>query len=80
MRPASAMAKVIVNGRTGSVVMNQNVSVDTCAVAHGNLAVVISTDPVISQPNSFTMGGQTVVSERSQIEIRAQVTLTASLK
>ena len=70
--PAAAMAKVIVNARTGSVVMNRSVMVETCAVAHGNLAVVISTEPVISQPNAFSRGGRTVQSERSQIEIKAE--------
>jgi len=69
--PAVAMAKVIVNARTGSVVMNRNVTVDHCAVAHGNLSVVISTDPVISQPGPLSPGGQTVVTEKSQIEIKA---------
>ena len=72
--PAAAMAKVIVNARTGSVVMNRAVRVDTCAVAHGNLSVVISTEPIISQPNPRSIGGQTVQSERAQIEIRADKT------
>jgi flagellar P-ring protein precursor FlgI len=67
--PGAAAAKVIVNGRTGSVVMNQTVTVETCAVAHGNLSVSISTDPVISQPNPLGRGN-TVVAQRSQIEIK----------
>ena len=41
VRPMAAMAKVIVNPRTGSVVMNQTVSIEACAVAHGNLSVVV---------------------------------------
>jgi len=69
--PAASMAKVIVNARTGSVVMNRSVRVESCAVAHGNLSVVISTEPVISQPNAFSRAGQTVQSERAQIEIKA---------
>ena len=68
--PGSAAAKVIVNARTGSVVMNQLVTVETCAVAHGNLSVSITTDPVISQPAPFARQGNTVVAERSQIEIK----------
>ena len=67
--PNRAGAKVIVNSRTGSVVMNQTVTIDACAVAHGNLSVIISTEPVVSQPNPFGQG-QTVQAERSQIEIR----------
>jgi flagellar P-ring protein precursor FlgI len=66
--PAQVSAKVILNARTGSVVMNQAVTVDSCAVSHGNLSVIINTDPVISQPAPLS-GGQTVVTQRSQIEI-----------
>lgn len=66
--PAQTAAKVILNARTGSVVMNQAVTLGTCAVSHGNLSVVISTEPVISQPGPFSRG-QTVVVPRSQIEI-----------
>jgi len=69
--PAPSMAKVIVNARTGSVVMNQSVTLETCAVAHGNLSVIVSSEPVISQPAPFSSGGQTVQAERAQVEIRA---------
>jgi len=40
--PAQGIAKVIINARTGSIVMNQAIVLDTCAVAHGNLTVIIS--------------------------------------
>lgn len=66
--PAQAVAKVVINARTGSVVMNQNVRLNDCAVAHGNLSVVINTEPVISQPNPLS-GGATVATQKSQIEI-----------
>ncbi|NMM10088.1 MAG: flagellar basal body P-ring protein FlgI [Polaromonas sp.] len=66
--PAQAVAKVVINARTGSVVMNQAVRILDCAVAHGNLTVVINTDPVISQPNLLA-GGSTVLTQRSQIEL-----------
>lgn len=68
---AQAQAKVIVNSRTGSVVMNQAATVNACAVAHGNLSVVISTEPVISQPGPFS-GGQTVQAQRSTVEIKQE--------
>lgn len=77
--PAAAMAKVIVNARTGSVVLNRSVQVESCAVAHGNLSVVVSTEPLVSQPKSFSQG-QTVQAERSNIEIKAdkgQLTMMA---
>jgi len=41
VKPLAAMAKVIVNPRTGSVVMNQKVTLESCAVAHGSLSVVV---------------------------------------
>jgi flagellar P-ring protein precursor FlgI len=66
--PAQTAAKVILNARTGSVVMNQAVTLDSCAVSHGNLSVSISTQPMVSQPGPFS-NGQTVVTQTSQIEI-----------
>jgi len=69
--PAQSAAKVILNARTGSVVMNQAVTLDSCAVSHGNLSVSISTQPIISQPASFS-SGQTVVTQTSQIEINKE--------
>jgi flagellar P-ring protein precursor FlgI len=69
--PAQAMAKVIINARTGSVVMNRTVMLDPSAVSHGNLSVVINTEPVISQPLPYSKG-ETVVTSQSQIEIRQQ--------
>ena len=69
--PAQAMAKVIINARTGSVVMNRAVMLDPSAVSHGNLSVVINTEPVVSQPLPLSKG-QTVVTAQSQIEIRQQ--------
>jgi flagellar P-ring protein precursor FlgI len=61
--------KVVVNARTGSVVMNQSVTLAPSAVAHGNLSVTISSTPVVSQPGPFSQG-QTVVAEKADIQIR----------
>lgn len=66
---AIPMARVIINSRTGSIVMNQAVSLGACAVSHGNLSVSISSTPVISQPNALSTGGRTVVSEQANIQI-----------
>jgi flagellar P-ring protein precursor FlgI len=71
INPAPMPARVIVNSRTGSVVMNQAATVDQCAIAHGNLTVVISTEPVISQPGPFS-SGRTVQAQRSTIEIKQE--------
>jgi flagellar P-ring protein FlgI len=62
-------AKVIINARTGSIVMNQAVTLGPCAVAHGNLSVSISSTPVVSQPNPLSTGGQTVAGEKADIRI-----------
>jgi flagellar P-ring protein precursor FlgI len=62
-------ARVIVNARTGSVVMNQSVTLAPSAVAHGNLSVSISTTPMVSQPNAFS-GGSTVATEKADIQIK----------
>ncbi len=71
VEPEQANAKIILNARTGSVVMNQAVRLESCAISHGNLSVVISTTPIISQPQPFSTG-QTVVAEISQIEINKE--------
>jgi flagellar P-ring protein precursor FlgI len=69
VKPAQAAAKVVLNARTGSIVMNQMVTLQNCAVAHGNLSVVVNTTPVVSQPGAFS-GGQTVVAQQSQIQLK----------
>jgi flagellar P-ring protein precursor FlgI len=66
--PAKTMAKVIVNPRTGSVVMNQMVTIESCAVAHGALSVVVNSGQDVSQPNPLS-AGQTVTTQQSQISI-----------
>ncbi len=67
-RPA---ARIVLNARTGSVVMNEAVTLGACAVAHGSLSVTISTTPVVSQPNALG-GGQTVQGQQSDIAINQQ--------
>jgi len=64
------IARVIINARTGSIVMNRTVTLEPAAVAHGNLSVTISSTPVISQPAPLSQGGQTVVAEKTDIQIR----------
>lgn len=66
--PAQMAAKVILNARTGSIVMNQAVTLETCAVAHGNLSVVINTDNAVSQPNALA-AGQTAATANSTVSI-----------
>jgi flagellar P-ring protein FlgI len=68
---AAPAARVIINARTGSVVVNESVTLLPCAVAHGNLSVTINTTPLVSQPNAFGQG-QTVQAEKSDITIRQE--------
>jgi flagellar P-ring protein precursor FlgI len=68
---AAPAAKVVINARTGSVVVNQAVTLGACAVAHGSLSVTISSQPIISQPGALS-GGQTVVAEQADIAIRQE--------
>jgi flagellar P-ring protein precursor FlgI len=68
---AEPAARIIINARTGSVVINQAVTLAACAVAHGSLSVTISSTPVISQPNALS-GGQTVVTEKTDISIKQE--------
>jgi flagellar P-ring protein precursor FlgI len=69
---AAPAAKVVINARTGSVVMNQSVTLNACAVAHGNLSVTISSTPQVSQPNALSTGGHTVLTEKTDIAITQQ--------
>jgi flagellar P-ring protein precursor FlgI len=68
VEPAAAAAKVIVNSRTGTVVIGSNVRVTPAAVAHGSLVVRISETALVSQPNAFGRGG-TVVVGQSDIDV-----------
>lgn len=63
-------AKVIINSRTGSVVMNREVMLSSCAVAQGNLSVTVNQTQNVSQPNTPFGGGQTVVTPQTQIDVR----------
>ena len=63
-QPGSAPARIIVNSRTGTVVISQHVTVNEAAVSHGSLVVTITENPIISQPGAFSDG--TTVNQSSQ--------------
>ncbi|MDG6777601.1 flagellar basal body P-ring protein FlgI [Thiomicrorhabdus sp. zzn3] len=69
--PGEEAAKVIVNSRTGTVVIGQHVKVSPAAVTHGGLVVKISEDPAVSQPNPFA-GGNTAVTPQTNVEVQNQ--------
>ena len=71
--PGEAAARVIINSRTGTVVIGSNVRVTPAAVSHGSLVVTISEQPYVSQPIApFSNSGRTVVVPDSQIEIEQE--------
>ncbi|MCP9267761.1 flagellar basal body P-ring protein FlgI [Xenorhabdus sp. XENO-1] len=65
-------AKVIFNSRTGSVVMNRNVTLDSCAIAHGSLSVTVERQTAVNQPNTPLAGGNTVVTRNTGVGIQEQ--------
>ncbi|AQU85286.1 flagellar biosynthesis protein FlgI [Halomonas sp. 'Soap Lake  len=69
--PMDAPARVVLNARTGSVVMNSAVTLRQAAVAHGNLSIMINTQFGVSQPAPFGQG-ETVVVPNTDIDIEQQ--------
>ncbi|EEY98706.1 flagellar P-ring protein FlgI [Vibrio sp. RC586] len=65
---AESAAKIIVNSRTGTIVVGQNVRLKPAAVTHGGMTVAIKENLNVSQPNALA-GGQTVVTPNSSIEV-----------
>jgi flagellar P-ring protein precursor FlgI len=63
------ISKVVINERTGTVIMGENVRISTIAIAHGNLSVEIKEDQRVSQPLPFSRGGQTVVVPESEVMV-----------
>lgn len=67
--PGEGAAKVVVNARTGTVVIGQNVRIEAAAVSHGDLTVTVKENAQVSQPGAFS-GGQTAVTPNSQISVK----------
>ena len=68
--PESPPAKVVIDARSGTVVLGQNVTLGACAVAHGNLSVTINTQYEVSQPNPLG-AGQTAVVPKTDVKAKA---------
>ncbi len=71
INPGDAPAKIIVNSRTGTVVISSHVRVQPAAVSHGNLTVTISEKPQVSQPQPFA-GGNTAIVPRTDIAVQEE--------
>ena len=69
VEPADAPARIIVNARTGTIVIGQHVRVLPFAVTHGSLTVSITESQNVSQPGAFARRGRTVVTDSSDIQI-----------
>ncbi|MDZ7672996.1 MAG: flagellar basal body P-ring protein FlgI [Halanaerobiales bacterium] len=67
----SMEAKVVIDERTGTIVMSHNVRISTVAVAHGNITVTIKTSEEVSQPPSFS-DGETKVTTETEIEVEEE--------
>ena len=72
LTPGAAPARVIVNSRTGTVVIGSNVLISPVAITHGNLIVTISEDIQVSQPAPFSRGGRTEVVPSSSVEVEQE--------
>lgn len=70
IEPGEAPARVIINSRTGTVVISSHVQVTAAAVAHGSLSVTITERQDVSQPNSFTKGTTATVTPKSDISVQ----------
>jgi flagellar P-ring protein precursor FlgI len=64
------VSKIVVNERTGTVIMGENVRISTIAIAHGNLSIQIDESQNVSQPLPFSRGGETVVTPESDILVK----------
>lgn len=69
--PDAAPAKVIVNSRTGTVIINSKVRIQPAAVSHGSLTVTINENPQVSQPNALS-GGTTTVTPQSDVSVKEE--------
>ena len=63
-----AIARIVVNEKTGTIVMGEGVRISTVAVSHGNLSLIISEQSNVSQPRAFS-GGRTAVTPQTDIGV-----------
>jgi flagellar P-ring protein precursor FlgI len=67
-----APARVIINARSGTIVIGQDVKVKPAVVAHGSLTVSVSESLAVSQPGPFSRAGETVVTPESEVNIEEE--------
>lgn len=71
LQPADTRARVVVNARTGTIVVGTDVTIAPVAVSHGNLSVIITERPYVSQPQGFSLG-KTVQGKASDLNVSQQ--------
>lgn len=65
-------ARVVLNERTGTIVMGENVRISTVAVTHGSLSLVIKETPQVSQPAPFSKTGETKVVPKTELKVEEE--------
>jgi flagellar P-ring protein precursor FlgI len=63
------MARVVIDEKSGTIVMGENVRISTVAIAQGNLTIRITETPQVSQPNPFSTGGTTTTVNRTDVQV-----------
>jgi flagellar P-ring protein precursor FlgI len=74
------VAKIVVNERTGTVVMGGNVTIGNCAILHGNLSIQVTTEFQVSQPAPFSKKGETKVVPQTQVAAQESPLQVVQLK
>ncbi len=72
-------ARVVINEKTGTIVVGQHVTIEPVAIAHGAITVSIESTPIISQPSPFS-AGETVVTQDVHINVQEQQARVVNLK
>jgi flagellar P-ring protein precursor FlgI len=70
--PGEAPARVVINSRTGTIVVGNHVTLEPVAITHGSMTVVITENAQVSQPGPFGGQGETVVTPQSSIDVREE--------
>ncbi len=65
-------AKIVINERTGTIIIGENVRISTVAISHGSLSITIRESGQVSQPSAFSQGGQTTVVPQSDITAKEE--------
>jgi flagellar P-ring protein precursor FlgI len=63
-------ARIVINERTGTIVATTRIHISSCAVAHGNVTISVTSSQDVSQPNAFSQGGTTAVTGRTDAKIK----------